>query len=142
MAYPEHFPAEKEHARPLNSPRKVQFCRGIPVMDEILSARIQSLSAEEEKIPNDFSCRDSQEPPNNFKGMHLTRDNKVRTASQTAYLKYRKIPDCSTSPTKEELLRKVNSDETTSLNSIVKNSRGLLLARFHCTPSTPVSHCD
>ena len=86
--------------------------------DDILSAMPQSVATEEHKISDAFTCRDSQEPPTDFKGIDLLQTDSTLVAPQTAYLDKLDILPVPSATTKEEQQRKLDAAEITTLKSI------------------------
>ena len=78
----------------------------------------KSVATEEEKISQQFTCRDSQGPPTDFKGVDIHHHGLTITASQTEYLSHLHIPDAPTKSTKEEDNRTLTESETSTLRSI------------------------
>ena len=86
--------------------------------DDIFSAMPKSLENEEEKIAKNFICRDAQQVPTDFKGVDINQNDTTISASQVQYLNNIEIQSVPSGPTKEELQRKLNDEETTTLKSI------------------------
>lgn len=86
--------------------------------DDILSAMPESISTEGDKIPKPFTCRNSQEPPTDFKGINLLRDDATLKAPQVAYLNNLEIHAIPETVTKDDLQHKFTAEETNTLKFI------------------------